>query len=364
MIGYSLGGLVARYAIGLLFSKGLFEHIQPVNFTTFASPHLGVRTPLVGYQSQAWNAFGARTLSTSGRQLFIVDSFRETDRPLLSVLADLNSIFIKALSKFKNRVLYANVVNDRSAPYYTTCISSTDPFVDVEALDFSYLTDYEPVILDPSIPVSRKGSKESLSIYTRLASAGQTLVNRAPMFAIMAAFIPVGTVVFLIAAGIQSIRSQQRIRLHEQGKAGIGLGSYRIPLMIENAQSAMEGAFENINAGQNQEYLPESADQSSGESEQDQAMPDKGRQPNNTVPNIPELRRNSTRTKAEFPTLALSPEQFAMIEALDNVGFRKYPVYIHEAFHSHAAIIVRTPRKDFTEGKVVMKHWLNEEFEI
>jgi predicted alpha/beta superfamily hydrolase len=30
MIGYSLGGLVARYAIGLLHSKRFFERITPV----------------------------------------------------------------------------------------------------------------------------------------------------------------------------------------------------------------------------------------------------------------------------------------------------------------------------------------------
>lgn len=28
--GYSLGGLVARYAIGLLYHRGVFEHIQPI----------------------------------------------------------------------------------------------------------------------------------------------------------------------------------------------------------------------------------------------------------------------------------------------------------------------------------------------
>jgi hypothetical protein len=28
--GYSLGGLVARYAIGLLYHHGVFEKIQPV----------------------------------------------------------------------------------------------------------------------------------------------------------------------------------------------------------------------------------------------------------------------------------------------------------------------------------------------
>jgi hypothetical protein len=30
LVGYSLGGLVARYAIGLFYSKGLFDHIQPI----------------------------------------------------------------------------------------------------------------------------------------------------------------------------------------------------------------------------------------------------------------------------------------------------------------------------------------------
>ncbi len=358
IVGYSLGGLVARYAVGLLYSNGWFERIQPVNFTTFASPHLGVRTPLVGYHSHVWNAFGARMLSTSGRQLFTIDTFRDTGRPLLAVLADPNSIFIKALTQFKNRVLYANIINDRSAPYYTTYITRLDPYVDMEAINISYLKDYEPVILDPSSSVSRKTPVENPSVYTRLNSTSQTLLNRVPMFAMLAVLIPVGTVVFLINTGIQSIRSQQRIRLHEQGKAGVGLGSYRIPLMIENAQSAVEGAFENMNAGQSQEYLPESGDEIFTEDEQDDATSEKAQQP------VDALSRTSTRSKSEFPTLALSPAQFAMIEALDDVGFRKYPVHIHQVAHSHAAIIVRTSRKGFEEGKVVMKHWLSEEFEI
>jgi len=364
IVGYSLGGLVARYAIGLLYSNGWFDHIQPVNFTTFASPHLGVRTPLVGYHSQAWNAFGSRTLSTSGRQLFTIDTFRETGRPLLSVLADPNSIFIKALSQFKNRVLYANVINDRSAPYYTTYITRIDPYADIEAVNISYCKGYEPVILDPSNPVSRKVPSENLSLYNRLTSNSQALLNRAPMYAMFAAIIPVGALVFLITSGFQSIRSQQRIRLHEQGKAGIGLGSYRIPLMIENAQSAVQGAFENVNARQSQEYLPDDTEEISSEEAQGETGPGKGRRSDSAEPTAPLLTRTSTRSKTEFPTLALSPEQFAMIEALEDVGFRKYPVYIHKVTHTHAAMIVRTPRADFEEGKVVMKHWISEEFEI
>ena len=30
LVGYSLGGLVARYAVGLLYSKGYFERMKPV----------------------------------------------------------------------------------------------------------------------------------------------------------------------------------------------------------------------------------------------------------------------------------------------------------------------------------------------
>lgn len=30
IVGYSLGGLVSRYAVGLLYSRGVFEKIEPV----------------------------------------------------------------------------------------------------------------------------------------------------------------------------------------------------------------------------------------------------------------------------------------------------------------------------------------------
>ena len=40
---YEAGGLISRYVIGLLYARGVFEKMQPVNFTTFATPHLGIR---------------------------------------------------------------------------------------------------------------------------------------------------------------------------------------------------------------------------------------------------------------------------------------------------------------------------------
>ena len=40
-LGYSLGGLICRYAVGKLYRFGLFTHVKPINFITVATPHLG-----------------------------------------------------------------------------------------------------------------------------------------------------------------------------------------------------------------------------------------------------------------------------------------------------------------------------------
>lgn len=361
IVGYSLGGLVARYAIGLLFSNGWFDRLEPVNFTTFASPHLGVRAPVLGVHHRVWNVLGSQTLSASGRQLFTIDIFRNTNRPLLSVLADPDSIFMLALSQFKHRVLYANIINDRSAPYYTTCIVTTDPYVNLDKININHLPGFAPVVLDPAKPVSLKSPDAQPPLMTRMAESSHALLSRVPLFALLAVLIPIGSVVFLINSGVQTVRSQKRIRLHEEGKSGIGLGNYRIPLMVENARTTMESAFANINAGQRQQYLPSAertiSSNSAGSEEHHNGFAEK--------PNLPALRRKSTSSQsAEFPTLALTPEQFAMVKALDNIGFRKYRVHIQKVRHTHAAIIVRVQKKDFDEGKVVVRHWLEEEFEV
>ena len=361
VIGYSLGGLVARYAIGLLYSKGWFQRIEPINFTTFATPHLGVRTPFPGVPYQVWNTLGSRTLSISGRQLFTIDTFRETGRSLLSVLADHNSIFMLALSRFKHRVLYANIINDRSAPYYTTSISVTDPYTNLDAISLNYLPAYAPIILNPADPVHFKPPENQPPFFTRLAGSSSSLLTRIPIYAMLLILIPVGSVVYLINSGVQSVRSQKRIRLHEEGKAGIGLGSYRIPLMVENARITMEGAIENMNAGRGRQYLPSAASEANSNSKlpydgQENGHAKRHRQSSSGGSSLSDLKRADSHHH-DFPTLALTSQQFAMVQALDDVGFRKYCVHIHADRHSHAAIIVRKQKKSFEEGKTVVNHW-------
>jgi hypothetical protein len=362
LVGYSLGGLVARFCVGLLYSKGFFEKITPVNFATFATPHLGVRTPLRGWHNHIWNVLGARTLSASGRQLFTIDNFRETGKPLLEVLADPESIFIKGLALFERRTLYTNVVNDRSAVYYTTGISKSDPFTNLDKVKINYLKGYEDVVLDPQAPVEPIEPEETDSTgYGNIIRSSQTTIGRLPLFLAMIFFIPVGVVAFLINSGVQSLRSNRRIRLHERGLAGIQPSNYRVPLLITGMREAVEDVYENLNSAQDNEYLVVGTEEEAAQEEPaDRPQSSRGQSKSNSSADDDHPEKPGPRHEA--PTLALAPYQFQMVQALDKVGFRKYPVYIHKVRHSHAAIVVRVDKPSFDEGRVVLRHWLDEEF--
>ncbi|KAI0189625.1 putative serine esterase-domain-containing protein [Xylaria flabelliformis] len=348
IVGYSLGGLVARYAIGLLYAKGVLDQIDPINFTTFATPHLGVRAPLRGWYDTVWNGLGVKTLSESGRQLFIVDEFRDTGRPLLSILADPDSIFILGLKKFKRRTLYSNIINDKTVSHYTSMMTATDPYTDVTKIKANYAKGYEDVVLDREHPVSLLPPNDPKSTISSVVDDGVSYIKNGPYMLALAIFLPIGITAFLLNAVIQTARSSRRIQLHETGKAGIQIEKYRMPLWMKEIQGTVEDVYENLNNSQKQAYLTASEDEGF-----DNAL-------NHTESDITDL--ESQQSQSRLPTLALAPCQFDMISSLDGVGWRKYPIWIKKVRHSHAAIIVRSDRSSFSEGLVVLKHWLNEEF--
>jgi Putative serine esterase (DUF676) len=318
------------------------------NFTTFATPHLGIRSPLRGWHNHLWNVLTPRTLSTSGRQLFTIDNFRDTGRPLLAVLADPNSIFMSGLKKFERRTLYTNIVNDRSAVYYTTAIVKTDPYTDMSNVTVNYVKGYENIVLDPAIPAAPRFKLKEPASFSSVATMAVRWIRRVPFLLTLAIFLPFGIAAFLITSVVQTMRSTKRIELHEKGLAGVRIQDYRVPLWIKEIREEVEHVYETLNSSQDQEYLgPEAEDDPDLDTESGRLLARE--------------RRLSLPTQ---PTLALAPEQFSMIMSLDSLGWRKYPVWIHEDWHSHAAIIVRWDKKTFTEGWIVLRHWLNEEFLI
>lgn len=284
----------------------------------------------------------------------MIDNFRKTERPLLEILADPNSIFMQGLAKFQQRTLYANIVNDRSAVYYTTSISKIDPFTKLDKIKVTYLDGYEDIIVDPEanleIPEKQDGPFSS-----RLLKGARRTIWRIPFFIVLVAYVPFGILTVLVNSGMEALRSNRRIRLYEQGLSNVQPDTYRVPLLITGIQEAVEDVYKNVNSAQNHEYLPSRVDEEA-------AL--EGMAP-------PKILREDSKPSTLFsnhpggPILALTPPQFRMISALDNLGWRKYPVHIHKHRHSHAAMIMRGDKRhtqQFNEGRVVFRHWLDEDF--
>ncbi|XP_059459755.1 uncharacterized protein LOC132189180 [Corylus avellana] len=160
-VAHSLGGLIARYAIGRLYEhspklepagltgNSLSEEnkkylvqgheqpheakiagLEPMNFITFATPHLGSRghkqlpflcgLPFLERRaSQTAHLIAGR----SGKHLFLTDN-DDGKRPLLlRMVKDSEDLkFISALCAFKRRVAYANANYDHMVGWRTSSI--------------------------------------------------------------------------------------------------------------------------------------------------------------------------------------------------------------------------------------------------
>ncbi|PNY07769.1 hypothetical protein L195_g004273 [Trifolium pratense] len=147
-IAHSLGGLIARYAIAKLYERdiskelsqgnGHYENqisnqechdrkyegkiagLEPINFITSATPHLGCRghkqVPLFcGFYSLENVASRlSRFLGKTGKHLFLTDGKNGKPPLLLQMVRDSEDIkFMSALRSFKRRVAYANIRYDR-----------------------------------------------------------------------------------------------------------------------------------------------------------------------------------------------------------------------------------------------------------
>ncbi|KAG6470893.1 uncharacterized protein LOC122032261 isoform X1 [Zingiber officinale] len=146
-VGHSLGGLVARYAIGILcesavpkFSPekhgtseyhpagvksvdekidGKIAGLEPINFITFATPHLGLRfhkqIPILqgSYKLEKWAYRTCWILGRSGKHQFLRDQDDGKLPLLVQMVNDCGNLqFMSALQSFKRRVAYSNVCFD------------------------------------------------------------------------------------------------------------------------------------------------------------------------------------------------------------------------------------------------------------
>ncbi|KAL0926122.1 hypothetical protein M5K25_004516 [Dendrobium thyrsiflorum] len=155
-VGHSLGGLVARYAIARLYErsviqdcsdengsckvkksdessehklKGKIAGLEPVNFITFATPHLGSR-----FHKQIPMLRGSHALEKmvfhisgiagrSGKHLFLKDHDEGKPPLLLRMTTDSGDLkFMSALRSFHRRVAYSNARYDFIVGWKTSSI--------------------------------------------------------------------------------------------------------------------------------------------------------------------------------------------------------------------------------------------------
>ena len=169
--------------------------------------------------------------------------------------------------------MYANIVNDRSAVYYTTGISKTNPFENPDKIKIPYVPGYEDVVIDGSAAITPKESDEPKpSIYGRFVESSRIAINRLPLIMGMILFLPFAVLAFLVNSLVQSLRSKQRIRLHEKGLAGIRTEIYRVPLLINNMREAVEDVYENLNNAQSSEYFNDGIEEVASDEDESHAL--------------------------------------------------------------------------------------------
>ena len=122
LVGYSMGGLIARYLAGSLFVEKpcAFLGLKPINLITIACPHVGARQASDRtFATRALLSLASLVGGRSAAQMTCADG----DDFLLAHMACRRSAFARGLGAFARRSAYANTQNDRTVPFWTAFIS-------------------------------------------------------------------------------------------------------------------------------------------------------------------------------------------------------------------------------------------------
>ncbi|KAI5069107.1 hypothetical protein GOP47_0015408 [Adiantum capillus-veneris] len=145
-VAHSLGGLIARYAIGQLFSQsetmpannteeqetsepllGTILGLQPANFVTVATPHIGLRgnwqLPFlcgIAFLEKLAGWKGYCVVGRTGKHLFLADGVGSQTPLLRRMVSDCSQgFFMSGLKAFQRRVAYANSTYDHMVGWRT-----------------------------------------------------------------------------------------------------------------------------------------------------------------------------------------------------------------------------------------------------
>ncbi|THH03474.1 hypothetical protein EW145_g6225 [Phellinidium pouzarii] len=370
--GYSLGGLVARYVIGILLRRSFFKAVQPVNFTTFATPHIGLlRTSSVW--SSLFAVLGPKLLSRTGEQFYAVDMWGSSERSLLEVMANRKEIFYQALSLFTYIRIYGNAVNDTTVPYATALIEASDPFVNraQTGINVEFDRKYDPIILSYTIPDSppvKIRPKPFSPTWFRSIEPTRYLppplrTLKFPINAIAVLLLPVLIPVFItlivVRLSLHARSSRARIRLLEGDEQG---RESKLVNMFARLERSFEGAV--VEMAENDVEVDDNTGAGAEQIREKLTPPNtKSKNINTSISTLSTSAADAdadTPRKPEAGQPLLTPAQLAMVRSLNALPqLTKHRAYIDLLRNSHAAIIARDVA-GFTfhrRGWGVLQHW-------
>ncbi|EIW79386.1 DUF676-domain-containing protein [Coniophora puteana RWD-64-598 SS2] len=339
--GYSLGGLIARYLIGILHQKQFFEKITPVNFNTIATPHIGIPRFQSTFSSIA-SFLGPRLLSRTGEQFFGVDKWSPSGRSLLEVLADPDHIFHQALVLFPNLRIYANALNDLTVPYVTAAIDDKDPFGDYEnnGLEVEIDEKYKHIIISYNLPATppppKEEKKDTRSWWERVRTSEPPLPPIFPrvfplnlvLYGLIPILLPTFISLALLRLSISSRKSRSRIKMLESDKSDKNPLMHIVAKLEADLETGIMDMYDEADASRTPQGTPESSD-------------------------------DITKELQVQPPL-LTPMQRRCIDNLNKIPqLKKERAFFKDVRNAHAMIVCRDVKRFqfHEEGEGVLRHW-------
>ncbi|GBC00406.1 hypothetical protein RclHR1_03850004 [Rhizophagus clarus] len=345
IIGYSLGGLISRYAIGILYQQGFFKLIEPILFITFATPHLGIRREDNKTFTKIVTWMSSTLLSQTGEQLIFVDKY-EGDEPILLSMTRPDKIFFIALSEFKYRKLYANTRNDRTVPFWTAAISEIDPFENFDELEIVTNEKFGDIIES----ISKIENVQKIPFNQMLTNTIKEVLRYLLVAVATPILLPLWIIFVLSTITVQGIMSRRRVRKISAMKTkNSNIDSSKDFGTAIGATSLEEDAVETALNIKN--FLATSSPTTPKSLSNSKLFEN-----TSTSASMSEF-----TTSLQFPRVRVCQAQCEAFSNLNKLKWEKYVVFL-DAFNAHAAIVVRN--RLHTKGKEIIKHFVEEAFII
>ncbi|KAF3993303.1 hypothetical protein FT663_00577 [Candidozyma haemuli var. vulneris] len=408
VIGYSLGGLMSRYALGILYHHKYFEDVQPVHFVTFCTPHVGTNSISSSLSSKIFNLVAPYVLVYSGQQMFLNDKTavvgNDDKLPLLVWMADSKSPFYKALARFQHRSLYGNAINDKRTSWYTTFISNVDPFntmvnESLSAYNLEYIQGYDPNVIDFTKSIS----------FSKIVKPNKQRVNPkrwaykafvwAKVLASLIVITPVYSIYLLSNAIWQRVQLNRRIRnFYKESPNSLAVlydlvdnekdlengptltkkefqdlekpdsdheETYFEAIeekMHDRAEVFVDSIFKAVDSASYYDYhysVAKKRSPLSRPSSEENLSSEEGK----LLPKPGLVNLKGKEVKNDFK-LNFNWKQEKIVEGLNTLQWDKYPVIIRNTKATHAAVIHRHNDPTFAEGKVVVRHFIEQVFRL